>query len=154
MPACGSQSCNPFAFTALAPFGFVPELLVVEKHLLPGRKDEVRPAVDALQHLVLEFHLRMLLQPVSAPTHSPDEKPRLSPGARMRRIFASSPSVVLPPGLGPPCPWAEHGLLLLHTNCGDPWLGACQTTECSAEKGRDRPPREGAVRFRSILLFP
>jgi hypothetical protein len=53
---CGSQHRNPLRFAALATFGFVPELLVVEKQLLPGRKYEFRPAVNALQHLVLEFH--------------------------------------------------------------------------------------------------
>jgi len=29
-----------------------------------------------------------------------------------------------------------------------------QTGERAAEKGRDRPPRGGAARFRSVLLFP
>jgi hypothetical protein len=53
---CGSQHRNPLRLAALATFGFVPELLVVEKQLLPGRKYEFRPAVNALQHLVLEFH--------------------------------------------------------------------------------------------------
>jgi hypothetical protein len=53
---CGSEHRNPLRFAALATFGFVPELLVVEKQLLPGRKYEFRPAVNALQHLVLEFH--------------------------------------------------------------------------------------------------
>jgi hypothetical protein len=47
---------NPLRLAALAPFGFVPELLIVEKHLFPGGKNEVRPAVDALQHLVLKLH--------------------------------------------------------------------------------------------------
>jgi hypothetical protein len=45
---CGSQHCNPLRFAALTPLGFVPELLVVEKQLLPGRKYEFRPAVNAL----------------------------------------------------------------------------------------------------------
>jgi hypothetical protein len=53
---CGSQHRNPLRFAALATFGFVPELLVVEKQLLPGRKYEIRAAVNALQHLVPEFH--------------------------------------------------------------------------------------------------
>jgi hypothetical protein len=56
MPAAGSYRRRPLRFAALAPLGFVPELLIVEKHLLPGGKNEIRPAVDALQHLVLEFH--------------------------------------------------------------------------------------------------
>jgi hypothetical protein len=28
----------------------------MEEQLFPGREDEVGPAVDALQHFVLEFH--------------------------------------------------------------------------------------------------
>jgi hypothetical protein len=52
----GSQNRNPLRLAALASLGFVPELLIVEKQLLPGRKDEIRAAVNALQHLVLEFH--------------------------------------------------------------------------------------------------
>jgi hypothetical protein len=57
MPAAsGSESRHSLRFAALAPLGLVPELLIVEKHLLPGGKYEIRPAVDALQHLVLEFH--------------------------------------------------------------------------------------------------
>src|ERR1039458_9554270 len=38
----------------------------------------------------------MLLQPFPIHTHLSDEKVELSPGARVRRIFASSPSVELP----------------------------------------------------------
>jgi hypothetical protein len=57
MPAAlGSESRNPLRLAAPASLGLVPELLIVEKHLLPGGKDEIRSAVDALQHLVLEFH--------------------------------------------------------------------------------------------------
>jgi hypothetical protein len=52
----GSQNRNPLRLAALAPLGLVPELLIVEKQLLPGREDEIRAAVNALQHLVLEFH--------------------------------------------------------------------------------------------------
>jgi hypothetical protein len=51
-----SQNRHAFRFARSAPLGFVRELLVVEKQLLPGSKDEVRAAVNALQHLVLEFH--------------------------------------------------------------------------------------------------
>ena len=36
--------------------GIVLELLVVEEELLARGEDEIRPAVHALQHLVLEFH--------------------------------------------------------------------------------------------------
>lgn len=53
---CGSQNRNPLRFAGLAPLGFVPELLIVEEQLLPGGKDKIRAAVNALQHLILEFH--------------------------------------------------------------------------------------------------
>src|ERR1700733_3210267 len=53
--AC-SKIRNPLRFATLTPFGLVPELLVVEKHLFPGGKNKIRPAVDALQHLVLKLH--------------------------------------------------------------------------------------------------
>jgi hypothetical protein len=50
------QRRSSLAFAALASLGFVPELLIVEKHLLPGGKNEIRSAVNALQHLILKFH--------------------------------------------------------------------------------------------------
>jgi hypothetical protein len=52
----GSENRNSLRFAGLAPFGFVSELLIVEEQLLPGRKNEIRAAVNALQHLILEFH--------------------------------------------------------------------------------------------------
>jgi hypothetical protein len=52
----GSQNRNSLRFAGLAPFGFVSELLIVEEQLLPGGKNEIRAAVNALQHLILEFH--------------------------------------------------------------------------------------------------
>jgi hypothetical protein len=52
----GSQNRHPLRLAALASLGFVAKLLIVEKQLLAGRKDEIRAAVNALQHLVLEFH--------------------------------------------------------------------------------------------------
>jgi hypothetical protein len=51
-----SQNRDPLSFAGLAPLGFVPELFIVEEQLLPGGKNEIRAAVDALQHLILEFH--------------------------------------------------------------------------------------------------
>jgi len=51
-----TQNCNSFRFAGLASLGFVCELLIVEEQLLPGRKNEIRDAVNALQHLVLVFH--------------------------------------------------------------------------------------------------
>jgi hypothetical protein len=52
----GSQNRHALRFAGFASLGFVPELLVVEKQLLSGSKDEVRAAVNALQHLILVFH--------------------------------------------------------------------------------------------------
>lgn len=52
----GSQNRNSLGFTGFAALGFVSELLIVEEQLLPGGKDEIRAAVNALQHLILEFH--------------------------------------------------------------------------------------------------
>jgi hypothetical protein len=47
---------NSFRFAGLASLGFVGELLIVEEQLLPGGENEIRAAVNALQHLVLVFH--------------------------------------------------------------------------------------------------
>src|SRR5689334_17345390 len=47
---------HALGFARSATLGFVSEILVVEKHLLTGCKNEVRAALHALQHLVLEFH--------------------------------------------------------------------------------------------------
>jgi len=52
----------------------------MKEQLFPGREDEIGPAVDALQHFVLEFHgdapfnqslLDTLAEPERADTHSP-----------------------------------------------------------------------------------
>ena len=51
-----SHSRCPLCFAGLAALGLVLELLVMKKQLFTGRKDEVRAAVYALQHLVLKFH--------------------------------------------------------------------------------------------------
>lgn len=45
-------------FTVLAALGLVLEILVVEKKLFPGRKYELRSAINALEDPILEFHLR------------------------------------------------------------------------------------------------
>jgi hypothetical protein len=52
----GSENRHSLRLAALASLGFVAELLIMEKQLLAGRKDKIRAAVNALQHLVLEFH--------------------------------------------------------------------------------------------------
>jgi len=51
-----SQHGHPFHLAGFAALGFVLELLIVKKQLLAGCKHEVCATVDALQHLVLEFH--------------------------------------------------------------------------------------------------
>jgi hypothetical protein len=56
--ARGAQDRDPFRLADLATLGLVLELLVMKKQLLAGGEDEVGTAVDTLQDLILEFHLR------------------------------------------------------------------------------------------------
>ena len=51
-----TTATGTLCFALLAVLGVVLELFVVKKQLFPGRKDEIGPTVDTLQHLVLEFH--------------------------------------------------------------------------------------------------
>jgi hypothetical protein len=51
-----SQYRNPVHLAGFAALGLVLELFVVKEKLLAGCKHEVCATVDALQHLVLEFH--------------------------------------------------------------------------------------------------
>jgi hypothetical protein len=51
-----SKLCHSLALAVLAAFGFVLELLVVEKQLFTGCEHEIRATIDALQNLVLVFH--------------------------------------------------------------------------------------------------
>ena len=62
----GTQYRDPFPLTVFAALGFVLELLVVEEQLFACREHEVRITIDALQHLVLEFHARGTPFPVPA----------------------------------------------------------------------------------------
>jgi hypothetical protein len=50
------QYGNPFLLAYLAAFRLVLELLIVKEKLFPGGEDEITPAVDTLQYLVLKFH--------------------------------------------------------------------------------------------------
>jgi hypothetical protein len=52
----GSEHRDPLRLASLAAFGLVFELLVVKKELFPGGENELIPAVDTLEHLVLKFH--------------------------------------------------------------------------------------------------
>jgi hypothetical protein len=56
---CSAQDRDPLQFAGFAAFGLVPELFIVEEKLFPGGKDKISSTVDAVQHLVLKFHLRM-----------------------------------------------------------------------------------------------
>lgn len=90
------KSRGALGFTSLAALWLVFELLVVEEKLLPGRENEICPAVNTLQDLVLKFH-NAPFNP--APSQNP---PRKSPKQ-------ASASLRIPPKLRFPCfrPWAE-----------------------------------------------
>jgi hypothetical protein len=53
-----SEHSDPFRLANLATLGLVLELLVMKKQLLAGGEYKVGTAVNTLQDLVLEFHLR------------------------------------------------------------------------------------------------
>jgi hypothetical protein len=70
--SCNAQRRGTLRLTDLAPFRFVLELFVVKEQLFPSGEDEVRAAVHALQHLVLEFHGRAPFNPAPLRTeHNP-----------------------------------------------------------------------------------
>ena len=52
----GAYLLRTFGFAGFAALGLVLKLLVVEKKLFPGRKYELRSAVNALEDPILEFH--------------------------------------------------------------------------------------------------
>jgi hypothetical protein len=59
LPGHDRSACRPrrpLGLAALAPFGFVLEVLVGEEELFASRPDELGPAVHATQGLVLELH--------------------------------------------------------------------------------------------------
>lgn len=47
---------HTFGFASLTTFGLVLKLLVVEKKLFPGGKNEACTTVDTGQYLILKFH--------------------------------------------------------------------------------------------------
>jgi hypothetical protein len=51
-----SQNCHSLCLAGFTTLRFVLELFIVEEQLLPGREDKIRATIDALQHLVPEFH--------------------------------------------------------------------------------------------------
>jgi hypothetical protein len=94
----------------------------------------------------------MLLRPIPAPLAHQMRKSNLSPGARMRRIFDSSPSVELPLDSARHA-LTGHGLLLMQKlrrprGCAYPRLGYALL------KGKRAATRGGAALFRLVLLFP
>jgi hypothetical protein len=57
MPCIGRpQNRHSLGLAGFAALGFVPELFIVEEQLLPGCENKIRTTVDALQHLIPEFH--------------------------------------------------------------------------------------------------
>jgi len=138
-----SQNPCPLRFTTLASLGFVPQLLVVEKCLLPGCEYKIRAAVSALQHLVPEFHggCSFSLFPALR-----SRKWNILPSARMRRIVVTSPSMILPLGS------ARHAL-------GWTWIPSiAQKTTLPPrrrKKGRGRAHGEERPKVDClVLLFP
>jgi hypothetical protein len=51
-----SATLGPFRLARFTSFGLVLKSLVREEHLLAGGKHELRPALGALQHLIVIFH--------------------------------------------------------------------------------------------------
>ena len=52
----GGKNGDPLGLAGLTAFGFVFELLVVEKELFSRGEDELSAAVDAGQHSILKLH--------------------------------------------------------------------------------------------------
>lgn len=50
------QNGHALGLAVLAALGLILEILVAKKDLFPGGKDELAPAIDAGQYLVLKFH--------------------------------------------------------------------------------------------------
>ena len=91
-PGSGSsQHRKPLGFAVLATLGLIAKLLVVEKQLFSSREHELRTAVNAFQHPVLEFHCASSLGPAIAAV------------ARCERVYcAPFDASTLYPGFGPP----------------------------------------------------
>jgi hypothetical protein len=47
---------HTLGLAVLAALGLILEVLIAEKDLFPGSKNELAPAIDAGQYLVIEFH--------------------------------------------------------------------------------------------------
>jgi hypothetical protein len=79
-------------------------------------------------------------------------KSDLSPGARVRRIFDSSPSVELPLDSARHA-LTGHGLLLCKT-ADTPWFTRFPDQGTRCIKGKRAATRGGAALYRLVLLFP
>jgi len=111
-----AEDGDAFGFASLAALGFVLELFVVEEKLFPGGEDEITPAVDALQHLVLKFHLRMA--PFS-PFPRAHPRGKNCGGTPKKQVLYNSPLVLQPLGLGPPRAQERRGYKLYRLNAGE-----------------------------------
>jgi hypothetical protein len=95
---CRSQHSHAFVLAVFTAFRFVFKLLIAEKELFAGGEYKVRAAIDALENLVLVFHLKVRSQRDLLGTEDPDSK---DPVPLVGRRFRHSPSCTTP-GLGPP----------------------------------------------------
>jgi hypothetical protein len=50
------ENGHALRLAVLATLGLILEVLVAEKDLFPSSKNELSPAIDAGQYLILEFH--------------------------------------------------------------------------------------------------
>jgi hypothetical protein len=92
----GIEHSHALGFAGFATLRFVPELFVVEEELFSGGKDELSAAIDALQYLVLKFHLRMAPFCPCCAVHTQG-----SDGGVEQNRSCTSP-LKTAPGLGPP----------------------------------------------------
>ena len=113
---------------ALAPFGFVLEVLVGEEELLARRPDELRAAVHAVEGLVLELH-----RPYLPLTHSTI---CCAPWRRATAARFQSPVCQIPDG-------TANRKLATRPDAASPTRGAASSASvCApapASRGADRP---------------
>jgi len=98
-----SQGSAAFRLAALTALGFVLELLVVEKQLFTGGKDEVGATIYTLKNLVLEFHGELL--PSARGSRVPERVSATCSRTGLSALTASRNfqcPVTTPFGFGPP----------------------------------------------------
>ena len=79
------EGLGPFALATLATLRFVLKLFIVEEKLFSRGKDEILPAVNALQNSVLEFHPSCPFVAVRSDTVATTEC-NAAPDAFIRRV--------------------------------------------------------------------